>query len=88
MPNWRTGWPPMVGRWRDDQIANQNTWEKVGTAEDWPMNMHVARITTKVRGATTETVVNPVDPGTTGAYDIPPGKDREHGRRPIPAGRY
>ncbi len=83
MPDWRTGWPAKVESYRPDQVAAMKDWSTYGTQEDGGVDMHLLSIE---RQADT-TVVNPLDPVASGMLEVPPGRGRIHGRRPIPAGR-
>ena len=83
MPDWRTGWPSKVEMYRPEQVAAMGDWSTYGTQEDGGVDMHLLRIE---RQADT-TVVNPIDPVASGLMEVPPGTNRVHGRRPIPAGR-
>ncbi len=83
MPNWRQGWPAKIERYRPDQIASMGNWDTYGTEEDGGVDMHLLSIE---RQADT-TIVNPLDPVASGLREVPPGRTRQHGRRPIGAGR-
>lgn len=83
MPDWRTGWPAKIEQFRPDQIAAQADWATYGTQEDGGVDMHLLSIERQA----TMTVVNPVDPVASGLMEVPPGRHRQHGCRPIPAGR-
>lgn len=84
MPDWQTGWPAQVDRYRPDQVAAMNDWSTYGTQEDAGIDMHLLSIERQAD----VTVVNPIDPVASGLCEVPPGRTRQHGCRPIPAGRY
>lgn len=83
MPDWRQGWPAKVEAYRPDQIAAMGNWSTYGTREDGGVNMHLLSIESQADA----TIVNPLDPVASGMMEIPPGRQRAHGRHPIPAGR-
>lgn len=74
------GQPPAVGRLKESQIAQQSTWTAV--PEDQRINASIHIVHTVPSNGSTETIVNPTDPGD-GCYlerPYPP-------ERTCPAGR-
>lgn len=64
-------YPPSVGKFRPDQIANRATWDSVPDAPAQAAQMHYLAMVRKA--ATTETFINPLDPGDTVAdWSNPP----------------
>jgi hypothetical protein len=54
--------PPSVGRLHPEQIATRATWSRVPDALTGVAAMHVIHV--DLRGQTTSTVLNPLDPAT------------------------
>lgn len=74
------GYPPSVGKLRQEQIANQSTWDQVPEGKAITSSMHLIHMVPF--NDSTETRVNPIDPGD-GFYIKTPSS-----RAPvIPAGR-
>lgn len=65
----RVGYGGMVGRFRQEQIAQQSTWTRVPQEIRVWADMHVVHIVPE-NGSTT-TIVNPVDPGDEAYYEAP-----------------
>lgn len=65
-------YPPSVGKLRPEQIANQATWEHVPDDEQKAAAMTAIRTVNK--NGSTETTVNPLDPGdqSTNEWNVPP----------------
>lgn len=56
------GYPPSVGKLRPAQIAQRSTWQAVPDTQAAAAAMHVIHI--RPLGASTETIVNPMDPAS------------------------
>jgi hypothetical protein len=70
----------MLGKLSDQQIAQQSTWTVIPENERVVASMHVIRVVPS--NASTETTVNPTDPGDGCHYEIPGAKGSV-----VPAGR-
>lgn len=70
-------YPPAVGRFRPEQIAQRSTWGVVRDDERRTTAMHVIHIVPA--NGSTITEVNPLDPGTTEDADPPSWLERPHG---------
>jgi hypothetical protein len=57
-----SNYPPRVGKFTDDQIAQRSTWSRVPDADVATAAMHIIHIAPA--GASTVTVVNRMDPAT------------------------
>lgn len=62
-----TFWPGMVGRLRQEQIAQQSTWTRIPEGQRIFADMHVIHVVPE-NGSTT-TQVNPTDPGDECYYE-------------------
>lgn len=72
--------PGMIGRLRQEQIAQQSTWTRVPEADRITADMHVIHVIPS--NGSTETRVNPLDPGDGMYLEKPYTWDRV-----VPAGR-
>ena len=68
------GYPPSVGRFRPEQIAQQNTWTVIPELDRVEASMHTIKVVPS--NASTLTYVNPLDPGDDCYYDKPKTWDR------------
>lgn len=63
------GMQGMVGRFRPEQIAHQSTWARVPDSDTTFAAMHMIHVIPS--NGSTETRVNPLDPGDGFYLDIP-----------------
>lgn len=63
------GYPPSVGKFRPEQIAQQRTWNVVPDNQRSQASMHVRHIVPA--NGSTITYVNPLDSTESGFYDKP-----------------
>ena len=63
------GMQGMVGRFRPEQIAHQNTWDRVPDSDTTFASMHIIHVVPS--NGSTETRVNPIDPGDGFYLDVP-----------------
>lgn len=83
-----SNYPPRVGKLTADQIAQQSTWDGVPDRDSAAAAMHLIHVVPS--NGSTETTLNPLDPGTLSDDDGDrPGWRRRPGStdRVIPAGR-
>jgi hypothetical protein len=67
-----TGWPPSVGKYRPDQIANMQSWGQVPDSQMTMASLHSIHMVPNNRS--TMTYMNPLDPGdqaNTNWYEAP-----------------
>lgn len=57
-----SNYPPAVGRFRQEQVAHRGNWSGVPDRDVLAAAMHVIHVVP--HGASTVTLVNPLDPGT------------------------
>jgi hypothetical protein len=74
------GVPGQVGRLRQEQIAQQSTWTRVPDSARLVASMHIVHIVPS--NGSTETWVNPTDPGDECYMERPSAKGTV-----VPAGR-